>query len=171
MSSDEGAVDASRAERERHGQPEETPGEARRRLALAHVREVVAASDHPDIDVDYLGTVLAEAQATDAVRAEFAAFRAKVVKVALREGERRGWCEEIYDVLRRAGFSDEELPLTHVKVRLTLDFRVKLPRVGDLNSLGPSTVEMYVRDYFQSHDLRNGEFEIITKPREAETAV
>lgn len=106
----------------------------------------------------------------ESVRAEYAAFRAKVVKVALREATRRDWCEEIYDVLRKAGFSDDELPLTHATVRLTREFRVKLPRVGDLSSISAHGVEVHVRNHFQSHDLRDGEFEIITRPRTEESA-
>lgn len=99
------------------------------------------------------------------VRAEFEEFKRRTLKAALREAARRGWCDEVYDVLRQIGFTEDELPLTHARVRLTLEFTVPLPSKNDLASLHAYHVERHVVQYFSDNDLRAGEFEILTKPR------
>lgn len=105
------------------------------------------------------------------VRAEFAEFKRRTLKAATKEAQRRGWCDEMYDVLREVGFTDDELPLTHAKVRITLELTVPLPRKDDLDSLDAYCVERYLRNYFADNDLEASQFEILTKPRPAAAAV
>lgn len=101
------------------------------------------------------------------VRTEFAEFKRRTLKAALREATRRGWCDEVYDVLRQIGFTEDELPLTQAKVRVTVELTVPLPRRDDLGSLSAGHVERCLRNYFGDNDLEADQFEILTKPRPA----
>lgn len=100
------------------------------------------------------------------VRAEFAAFRAHVLAVALDEANRRGWCEDIYDVLRRIGFTEGELPATHAVVQVTRKFVIPLPVPGDKGSITADRVERIFTRYFSRNDLREGDYRVIGETRD-----
>lgn len=96
-------------------------------------------------DADGAVTVLAsEAVAAVAelarVKAEYAAFRARVIATGHDESRRRGWCDDWKQIaIEKIGIRPDELPPTHAKVSVhfaggPISFDMECDRRGEISA-------------------------------------
>jgi hypothetical protein len=110
--------------------------------------QVAVVDDSGDAPVTQLATEAVAAAAELArVTAEYAAFRANVIKVGQQEASDRDWCDQWKGIALRMGIRADELPPTHaivtvaigdttVSLRLAYDRNGKITPNQILSSLG-----------------------------------